>query len=102
MLTTTRNRSRRIVYAYRCALVLFGGYLISHAFHGDHGLIAYASIQEELSGLSSQKEELETRRAQLEVRVNALSDQTLDGDLVDERVRRILAFIGEYERIVVQ
>lgn len=100
MLTRHKPRTRRTLYAFRAALVLFGVYFAYHAFHGNHGLLAYAQVQERVAQLSGQKAGLEARRVQLEARVAALRDDALDGDLVGERARQSLALIGPAERII--
>ena len=100
MLNRHKPRSRRVLYAFRTALVLFGCYLVFHAFYGAHGLLAYGQLHNQIAELETRKIALEERRALLEARVDALKEHTLDGDLVDERARANLALIGIDERIV--
>ncbi|MBV6658978.1 MAG: septum formation initiator family protein [Devosiaceae bacterium] len=100
MLTRHKRRSRRSLYVFRAAMVLFGLYFAYHAFHGDHGLIAHAEVQQRVSALEAQKLNLEARKGALEARVAALRDSGLDGDLVDERARSTLGLIHRSERIV--
>ncbi|MEQ8658150.1 MAG: septum formation initiator family protein [Hyphomicrobiales bacterium] len=100
MLKRHKPRSRRTLYAFRVALVLFGIYFVYHAFHGDHGLLAYAQVQSQVEYLAGERQELEARRDILEARVEALRNDAMDGDLVDERARQSLALIGRAERIV--
>lgn len=102
MLKRHKPRSRRTLYAFRVALVLFGIYFAYHAFHGDHGLLAYAQVQGQVERLAEERLELEARRDILEARVEALRNEAMDGDLVDERARQSLALIGRSERIVRQ
>ena len=100
MLTRHKSRSRRTLYAFRAALILFCVYCGYHAFHGNHGLIAYANVQVRVAELQERQGALEARRAFLLSRVEALADRALDADLVDERARQTLAYIGVNERIV--
>ena len=100
MLTRHKPRTRRTLYAFRVALVLFGFYFAYHAFHGNHGLLAYAQVQQRVAHLSVQKAELVARRMQLEARVEALRGDALDGDLLKERARQSLALIGPGERVL--
>jgi cell division protein FtsB len=102
MLSRHKPRSRRTIYGFRVALLLFAVYFGYHAFHGDHGLLAYAQVQLRVAQLEAQRDDLAIRQAYLEARVGALRDEALDGDLVDERARHALAVIGRNERIVLQ
>ncbi|MFK7792225.1 MAG: septum formation initiator family protein [Devosiaceae bacterium] len=100
MLTRFKPRTRRTIYAFRAALLLFGVYFGYHAFHGNHGLLAYAQVQSRVVGLERERDVLALRQAHLEARVSALRDDALDGDLVDERARHALALIEPSERII--
>lgn len=100
MLSRHKPRSRRTLYVFRAALLLFAAYFGYHAFHGDHGLLAYAQLQLRVAQLEDQREELSARHAYLESRVGALRDEALDADLVDEQARHVLAVIGPDERIL--
>lgn len=102
MLKRYNPRSRRTLYAFRVALMLFGVYLAYHAFNGQHGLLAYAQVLERVEVLTTERQELAQRRDRLKARVEALRNDAMDGDLVDERARQSLALIGRGERIVVQ
>ena len=86
---------------FRVVMALFGVYFIYHAFHGNHGLLAYAQVQVRVETLSIEKNELEARRAALAARVNALRYGGLDGDLLDEEARNALAVIGHNERLII-
>ncbi len=100
MLQRHKPRTRRTLYAFRVALVLFGVYFAYHAFHGNHGLLAYANVRAEVAHLTQERQALEARRDVLKARVEALRDEAMDGDLVDERARQTLALIGNGERIL--
>ena len=100
MLKRHKPRSRRTLYAFRVALVLFGIYFAYHAFHGNYGLLAYAHVQGQVERLTLERSQLEARRDRLGARVDALRDEAMDGDLVDERARQALALIGQSERIL--
>lgn len=101
MLTRHKPRSRRSLYAFRGAIIVFGFYFAYHAFHGDHGLLAYAQVQTRVSALEEDRAALEERKQALELRVNALRSDALDGDLVDERARQTLGIIGPSDRILI-
>lgn len=102
MLTRHKPRSRRSLYAFRCAIIMFGIYFAYHAFHGDHGLLAYAQVQERVASLRLDREALEERKIALELRVASLRNDALDGDLVDDRARQTLGLIGPSDRIIIR
>lgn len=101
MLTRHKPRSRRSLYAFRGAIILFGLYFAYHAFHGDHGLLAYAQVQARVQALEEDRATLEERKQALELRVQSLRSNALDGDLVDERARQTLGVIGPRDRILI-
>ncbi len=100
MLTQHKPRTNQALYVLRAALLLFGGYLVYHAFHGDHGLIAHAEVRSDVERLTLERDALADRLMVLQARVDALQESELDGDLLDERARQTLAVIGPNERIL--
>lgn len=101
MLTRQKRKSRRFLYSFRAAILMFGVYFAYHAFHGNHGLLAYAQVQDRVVDLQADITKLQTQKISIETRVAALRDSALDGDLVDERARDLLALIGPSERILI-
>lgn len=102
MLTRHKPRSRRSLYAFRAAIIVFGLYFSYHAFHGDHGLLAFAQVQARVITLEEDRSALEERKQALELRVQAMRSHALDGDLVDERARQTLGVIGPNDRILIR
>lgn len=102
MLTRHKPRSRRSLYAFRGAIIAFGIYFAYHAFHGDHGLLAYAQVQARVATLEDDRAVLEARKQALELRVQAMRSNALDGDLVDEQARQTLGLIGPQDRILIR
>ncbi|MEM6383541.1 MAG: septum formation initiator family protein [Pseudomonadota bacterium] len=100
MLTRHKRRSRRTLYLFRVSMFAFGLYFAYHAFHGDHGLFAFAEVEQRVVELEGELAELTERKQALEVRVRALHASALDGDLLDERARSNLALIADGERII--
>ena len=100
MLTRHKPRSRRSLYVFRAVILLFGVYLAYHAFHGDHGLLAHAEVQERVTTLETELVELTERREHLMDRVEAMGGDDLDGDLIDQHARQMLGLIGTGERIL--
>jgi cell division protein FtsB len=79
-----------------CALF----YLSFHVFHGERGLYSlwreqreYALLQQELANTQAQREVLERR-------VAGMRDSSLDRDLLDEQLRRMLGMAGHGEIVL--
>lgn len=102
MLTRHKPRSRRSLYAFRAAIIVFGLYFSFHAFHGDHGLLAFAQVQARVITLEADRAALDERKQALVLRVQAMRSNALDGDLVDERARQTLGVIGPNDRILIR
>ncbi len=72
-------------------------YLGFHAVSGDRGLYALFRETRKLDTLTMQLEEVRAERLALEHKVKLLSGQSLDLDMLDEQVRRILGLTGNDE-----
>jgi cell division protein FtsB len=72
-------------------------YLGFHAVSGDRGLYALFSETRKLQLLEEQLAEVKSERQALEHKVKLLSNQSLDLDLLDEQVRRIIGMTGKDE-----
>ena len=71
-------------------LVLAVFYLGFHTFHGERGLYALVREQQELRKLNKELAETHDKRVHLEARVTRLRDGSIDLDLLDEQMRRML------------
>lgn len=74
-------------------------YLVFHALNGNHGV--YALVKEQAREESNAKilAGLQEQRAKLEHRVNMISGDMLDLDLLDEQARRVLGYTSPDELI---
>jgi cell division protein FtsB len=67
-------------------------YIAYHAVQGDRGLIAYWQLTKQVERAVTVNEELKERRSKIQNQVSLLSPQTLDRDMLDERVRFLLGY----------
>jgi cell division protein FtsB len=82
-------------------LLVFGvAYLMFHALHGDRGLYALVREQRELREVNRQLSEVKAEREQTELRVSHLRDNSLDLDLLDEQMRRMLGVMKPGEVVM--
>jgi cell division protein FtsB len=72
-------------------------YLGFHAISGERGLIALFTESHRLEGLKAELADMTQQRQALEGKVQRLSDKSLDLDLLDEQVRRVLGMAQKNE-----
>jgi cell division protein FtsB len=75
-------------------------YFGQQAYVGAHGLVASRSMEIEIEQLSARLDGLKAVRAGLEHRIDLLSTDRLDPDLLDERAREDLGWISPDERVI--
>ena len=87
--------------------VCVGLFVMAAALHfghrglqGQSGVFVKIAADKEISELHRQKSALERQRAELENLTLRLSDAYLDLDLLDERARDMLGYIGEAEVVI--
>lgn len=77
-------------FARPIALVFVVFYMGYHTFHGERGLYALVREQQELATAKKDLAETKAKREHLEARVSRLRDGSIDLDLLDEQMRRML------------
>ena len=92
------NLRRAILPGLSAALLAYFAY---HTIQGDHGLVARAHLQQEIATAQVILETLIQERTVLERRVDLLSNDGLDLDMLEERARVMLNF-GHPTDVVVQ
>ena len=71
-----------------------------HSVNGSLGLTSKQEYETRLAGLSAQLADLQSQRALLETRTLALSDGSLQRDVIDEQVRTALGVVRNNEVIL--
>lgn len=84
-----------------CLSALLFTYFSFHAITGNLGLESRQVYETRLAELRSELDALNQDRATLEQRVAALSDGTLQRDMIDEQARRQLGLVSANEVIIV-
>lgn len=80
-------------------MVFYIGY---HVMHGERGLYALMREKRELAALQVEFEKTKAERERLEIRVSHLRDGSLDRDLLDEQMRRMLGVMKKGEIVVLE
>ena len=88
----------RLVKPLLVLLVMF--YLGFNAVHGERGLVALMREQRELATLQAELASTRAERERLEHRVVRLRSDSLDLDLLDEQMRRMLGVMKPDEVVV--
>jgi cell division protein FtsB len=92
---TQRPFIRRVAGPLCLMFIMF--YLGFHAISGERGLIALFTESHRLEGLKVELAAMTKQRELLESKVQRLSDKSLDLDLLDEQVRRVLGMAHKNE-----
>lgn len=75
-------------------------YLSYHVMHGERGVFALFREMHEREVLEQQLAETKTKRVVLEHRVSHFRDDSLDLDLLDEQMRRMMGMMKQGEVVV--
>ena len=75
-------------------------YITFHILQGERGLIAYWQINAEVASAKKNQLKLYHKRLILQNRVNLLSPDSLDSDMLEERVRIMLGYSKSNETVI--
>ena len=81
-------------------MVLGSFYLLYHALHGERGLYAWFREQRQLEAVQEELIQTKAERERTELRVSHLRDGSLDLDLLDEQMRRMLGVMEPGEVVI--
>lgn len=81
-------------------LIAIGGYFTFTAVQGDYGLFQRIQIEAEVARLDSELARLEAQTGRMEILTRRLSNDYLDLDLLDERVRNVLGYVRPDEIVL--
>lgn len=91
---------RRLMRSLVLMLAVF--YLAYHTLHGERGLYALMRDQHEVKVLKKELEATRAERERVEHRVSSLRDGSLDRDLLDEQMRRMMGVMKQGEIVILQ
>lgn len=97
MVTRRRLRSILNTLGLYVTAALLVGYFVVNAYSGNHGLKAKEDIDRQMAALSAELNQLQVERAQWQRRVNLLKPDNIDPDMLDERARALLDYVGRDE-----
>ena len=77
-------------------LIFYFGF---HALTGERGLLATHQRQHKLGLRTAELSALQRERSELEARVRLLNSRSLSADLLEERARSLLGFVGHEDYV---
>jgi cell division protein FtsB len=77
-------------------------YFLFCTLTGPKGLIEYFSLKNEIAGREALKKELSSKAKSQQNKVDGMSLNSLDIDLVDEQARKVLGYSGKNEVVIYQ
>ncbi len=77
-------------------------YLLFHALHGERGIYAWIRDQRELRAVQAELETTKAAREKIELNVRHLRDGSIDPDLLDEQMRRMMGVMKPGEVMVLE
>lgn len=86
---------KRVAGPFFLVMVMF--YLGFHAVSGERGVFALFKETRRLAELKVELAEVKAKHDALEHKVQLMSDNSLDLDLLDEQVRRVLGMANKHE-----
>ncbi len=95
--------TRRKLRAFLSALGLYAGaaalvgYFGVSAYTGNHGLRAKQDLDQQFAELSAELVQLKRERIEWQRRVDLLKPESIDPDMLDERARAVLGYVGPGE-----
>lgn len=82
-------------------MVMFMAFYIGyHALHGERGLYALVREKRELASLNTELKTTKAAREKMELRVSHMRNSSLDRDLLDEQMRRMMGVMKDGEMVV--
>lgn len=98
LLRETRKRVRQVAPQVAAALAV--AYFAYHAIEGERGVLAYIRLNGELESAQQIATQVGQDRAVLEHRVDLLSPDSLDPDMLEEQARSLLNYGHADERVI--
>ena len=93
-----KKRGRQIVVPIFAAVI--SGYFAFHAVHGDRGVFAYAELSERVRDAQIKLTDVRGRREALQSDVRLLQRESLDLNLLEERVRAVLNYVDDDDLLI--
>ncbi len=98
LIREAKKRGRQIVVPIFAAVI--SGYFAFHAVFGDRGVLAYADLSEQVRDAQIKLAEARSQREAMASDVRLLQRESLDLNLLEERVRAVLNYVDEDDILI--
>jgi cell division protein FtsB len=102
MVTRRRLRSFLTALALYAFSALAIAYFAFNAYTGQRGLLARQEIAQQIVSLNTELAGLKDERSRWERRIALLKSDRIDPDLLDERARDLLGFVGPKDIVILR
>lgn len=85
--------------AFNAIVVFMLLYFVFHSIYGNRGILAYFKLQAELTNSHKKLEVLRAERLEIENRTKLLRHESIDKDMLDEKIRNVLGFSAPTEKV---
>ncbi|MEC9078280.1 MAG: septum formation initiator family protein [Pseudomonadota bacterium] len=93
-----RRRGRQVAGSF------FGGILVAyflfHMVQGERGLFAWVQLNQQIDQKERENKHLQAERVAWENKIKLMRTDSLDADLLDERVRLMMGFSNKDEAVI--
>ncbi len=93
----SKNRIRKTSLTLIFSMLIF--YFIYHSFSGDRGFLVFLKLNSEYTKLQNELDFTRAKRLELEQKVNLLKEDSLDLDVLEERVKAVLPYAKDTEEV---
>ncbi|MGC0371537.1 MAG: hypothetical protein DGJ47_000226 [Rickettsiaceae bacterium] len=76
------------------------GYFTFHSIYGDRGALSYFKLQAKLEKTHVQLDSLRAQRLEIENKTKLLRNESMDRDMLDEKIRNVLGLSASDEKIL--
>ena len=92
-LPKTKNTTNIVLIALIC-------YFVFHLIYGERGVISYFKLQAELENKHNKLAVLRGKRIEIENNTKLLRNESMDQDMLDEKIRNTLGLSDPNERVI--
>ncbi len=99
-LKNKKNNSYAKYKLLNIAVIVMFIYFIFHSIYGSRGVVAYFRLQSEIDQSTKKLSHLRAERLEIENKTKLLRPESLDLDMLEEKVKKVLGVAEPEEKII--